>query len=265
MQAGIRMDFLLCIFRKFCLQVPTKVSCHAKPDVQQIPTIPTLNKDLLAMADYILTFFLFESQGSSSQSSLVYFFLLSNFCLNFRAMLSLTYLHFLALRLERTYSSELNGHLIPTIPSYILTCSESSDTYKLYLQFKCISISIIWFHPENFLALPVKLFRVWSMCEFGIQWHIYSIFTVEIAVNCPRSSLSCLNAEKKKIQIPQISIFCWVQVDVYDRNRPRKKLKVNKKGKGREWVFKKKERMRNKGYDVPPDTAYTARKRKARF
>ncbi|XP_074573272.1 18S rRNA (guanine-N(7))-methyltransferase RID2 [Curcuma longa] len=54
-------------------------------------------------------------------------------------------------------------------------------------------------------------------------------------------------------------------VDVYDRNRPRKKLKVNKKGKGREWVFKKKERMRNKGYDVPPDTAYTARKRKARF
>ncbi|KAK8630278.1 hypothetical protein V6N13_079076 [Hibiscus sabdariffa] len=50
-----------------------------------------------------------------------------------------------------------------------------------------------------------------------------------------------------------------------DRHRPRKKQKINKKGKGREWVLRKKEQMRKKGNVVPPDTKYTARKRKARF
>ncbi|KAH7687995.1 18S rRNA (guanine1575-N7)-methyltransferase protein [Dioscorea alata] len=54
-------------------------------------------------------------------------------------------------------------------------------------------------------------------------------------------------------------------VGMYDRNRPRKKMKVNKKGKGREWVLKKKDQMRKKGNVVPPDTKYTARKRKTRF
>uniref|UniRef100_A0A0C9S0Z7 TSA: Wollemia nobilis Ref_Wollemi_Transcript_28383_1316 transcribed RNA sequence n=1 Tax=Wollemia nobilis TaxID=56998 RepID=A0A0C9S0Z7_9CONI len=50
-----------------------------------------------------------------------------------------------------------------------------------------------------------------------------------------------------------------------ERCRPRKRLKVSKKGKGREWVMKKKEQRRQKGYAVPEDTKYTARKRKARF
>lgn len=50
-----------------------------------------------------------------------------------------------------------------------------------------------------------------------------------------------------------------------ERQRPRKKLKVSKKGKGREWVFKKKEQRRSKGFVVPQDTKYTARKRKTRF
>ncbi|KAI5681586.1 hypothetical protein M9H77_02814 [Catharanthus roseus] len=54
-------------------------------------------------------------------------------------------------------------------------------------------------------------------------------------------------------------------VCVSDRHRPRKKQKLNKKGKGREWVLKKKEQMRRKGNAVPPDSKYTARKRKARF
>ncbi|XP_009401552.2 18S rRNA (guanine-N(7))-methyltransferase RID2 [Musa acuminata AAA Group] len=54
-------------------------------------------------------------------------------------------------------------------------------------------------------------------------------------------------------------------VGIYDRTRPRKKAKINKNGKGKEWVFKKKEQMRKKGYSVPPDTKYTARKRKAHF
>ncbi|CAK9151302.1 unnamed protein product [Ilex paraguariensis] len=54
-------------------------------------------------------------------------------------------------------------------------------------------------------------------------------------------------------------------VCISDRHRPRKKQKITKKGKGREWVMKKKEQMRRKGNVVPPDTKYTARKRKARF
>ncbi|KAM7512680.1 hypothetical protein LguiB_011555 [Lonicera macranthoides] len=54
-------------------------------------------------------------------------------------------------------------------------------------------------------------------------------------------------------------------VCISDRHRPRKKQRLNKKGKGRDWVLKKKEQMRRKGNTVPPDTKYTARKRKARF
>ncbi|KAJ4709278.1 Methyltransferase [Melia azedarach] len=54
-------------------------------------------------------------------------------------------------------------------------------------------------------------------------------------------------------------------VCISDRHRPRKKQKITKKGKGREWVLKKKEQMRRKGNVVPPDSKYTARKRKGRF
>jgi 18S rRNA (guanine1575-N7)-methyltransferase len=55
-------------------------------------------------------------------------------------------------------------------------------------------------------------------------------------------------------------------VCISDRNRPRKRQKTNKKGKkDKNWVIKKKDQMRKKGNTVPPDTKYTARKRKARF
>lgn len=54
-------------------------------------------------------------------------------------------------------------------------------------------------------------------------------------------------------------------VSISDRHRPRKKQKITKKGRGREWILKMKEHMRRKGNTVPPDTKYTARKRKARF
>ncbi|XP_027113997.1 18S rRNA (guanine-N(7))-methyltransferase RID2 [Coffea arabica] len=54
-------------------------------------------------------------------------------------------------------------------------------------------------------------------------------------------------------------------VSISDRHRPRKKQKLNKKVKGREWVLRKKEQMRRKGNAVPLDTKYTARKRKAGF
>ncbi|CAA2967885.1 probable 18S rRNA (guanine-N(7))-methyltransferase [Olea europaea subsp. europaea] len=54
-------------------------------------------------------------------------------------------------------------------------------------------------------------------------------------------------------------------VCISDRHRPRKKQKLNKKMKGREWVLRKKEQMRRKGNAVPANTKYTARKRKARF
>ncbi|KAL6509706.1 hypothetical protein OROGR_023016 [Orobanche gracilis] len=52
---------------------------------------------------------------------------------------------------------------------------------------------------------------------------------------------------------------------VADRLRPRRKQKLNKNVKGREWVLHKKEQLRRKGNTVPLDTKYTARKRKARF
>ncbi|KAK8916149.1 hypothetical protein KSP39_PZI023350 [Platanthera zijinensis] len=54
-------------------------------------------------------------------------------------------------------------------------------------------------------------------------------------------------------------------VGIYDRHRLSKRMKITKKGKGKAWVIKKKNQMRNKGYSVPPDTKYTARKRKACF
>lgn len=59
-------------------------------------------------------------------------------------------------------------------------------------------------------------------------------------------------------------VYLLIQVCISDRHRPRKKQKTNR-GKGREWVLKKKEQMRRKGNVVPPDSKYTARKRKARF
>ncbi|GMY35316.1 18S rRNA (guanine-N(7))-methyltransferase RID2 [Fagus crenata] len=54
-------------------------------------------------------------------------------------------------------------------------------------------------------------------------------------------------------------------VCISDRHRPRKKQKIMKKGKGRDWVLKKKEQRRRRGDEVPADTKYTARKRKPRF
>ncbi|KAB5563679.1 hypothetical protein DKX38_003733 [Salix brachista] len=46
-------------------------------------------------------------------------------------------------------------------------------------------------------------------------------------------------------------------VCISDRNRPKKKQRISRKGKGREWIFKKKEQLRRKGNAVPPDTRYT--------
>ncbi|KAF5726411.1 S-adenosyl-L-methionine-dependent methyltransferases superfamily protein isoform 1 [Tripterygium wilfordii] len=54
-------------------------------------------------------------------------------------------------------------------------------------------------------------------------------------------------------------------VCISDRHRPRKKQKVTKKGRTRQWILKRKEKGRRKGNVVPRDTKYTGRKRKARF
>ncbi|KAH9618097.1 hypothetical protein KSS87_009459 [Heliosperma pusillum] len=54
-------------------------------------------------------------------------------------------------------------------------------------------------------------------------------------------------------------------VSVSDRHRPRKRQKLDKKTKGREWLLRKKEKMRSRGVDVPADSKYTGRKRKRRF
>ncbi|KAL6191738.1 hypothetical protein ACLB2K_038128 [Fragaria x ananassa] len=54
-------------------------------------------------------------------------------------------------------------------------------------------------------------------------------------------------------------------VSISGRHRPRKKQRTTKKGKGRDWILKKKEQSRRKGNVVPPDTRYTGQKRKACF
>ncbi|XP_045816486.1 18S rRNA (guanine-N(7))-methyltransferase RID2 isoform X1 [Trifolium pratense] len=58
------------------------------------------------------------------------------------------------------------------------------------------------------------------------------------------------------------------QVRFSDRHRPLKKQRKNDKsgkGKGKDWILRKKEQMRRRGNDVPLDTKYTGRKRKGRF
>ncbi|XP_078441277.1 S-adenosyl-L-methionine-dependent methyltransferases superfamily protein isoform X2 [Wolffia australiana] len=54
-------------------------------------------------------------------------------------------------------------------------------------------------------------------------------------------------------------------VHISDRNRPRKKQKTSKKAKGKEWIFKNKEKRVRRGKDVPHDSKYTGRKRKSTF
>ncbi|EFJ15762.1 hypothetical protein SELMODRAFT_118182 [Selaginella moellendorffii] len=50
------------------------------------------------------------------------------------------------------------------------------------------------------------------------------------------------------------------------RERPAKRSKLEKKNKkGRDWILRKKEQRRKAGHEVPRDTKYTGRKRKARF
>ncbi|CAA6664496.1 unnamed protein product [Spirodela intermedia] len=54
-------------------------------------------------------------------------------------------------------------------------------------------------------------------------------------------------------------------VHISDRNRPRKRLKTSKKGRGKEWVLRNKEKRVRRGKEVPHDSKYTARKRKSYF
>lgn len=59
--------------------------------------------------------------------------------------------------------------------------------------------------------------------------------------------------------------FILMQVGIYERNRPKKRQKTKKNGKGKDWLLRKKEQMRRRGHDVPADTKYTGRKRKSYF
>jgi 18S rRNA (guanine1575-N7)-methyltransferase len=56
-----------------------------------------------------------------------------------------------------------------------------------------------------------------------------------------------------------------MKVGIYERNRPKKRQKTKKNGKGKDWLLRKKEQMRRRGHDVPADTKYTGRKRKSYF
>ncbi|GAQ88193.1 Methyltransferase [Klebsormidium nitens] len=55
-------------------------------------------------------------------------------------------------------------------------------------------------------------------------------------------------------------------VEFADRQRhAKRRRKDGKRGKGRSWILNKKRQQREKGVEVPADTKYTGRKRKARF
>lgn len=57
-----------------------------------------------------------------------------------------------------------------------------------------------------------------------------------------------------------------VRVDGRKRHKGRHDGKGGQDGKGRGWILKKKQQMRGKGYtNIPADTKYTGRKRKAGF
>jgi 18S rRNA (guanine1575-N7)-methyltransferase len=62
-----------------------------------------------------------------------------------------------------------------------------------------------------------------------------------------------------------MKIYLEMQVGIYERNRPKKRQKTKKNGKGKDWLLRKKEQMRRRGHDVPADTKYTGRKRKGYF
>lgn len=92
---------------------------------------------------------------------------------------------------------------------------------------------------------------------FMIPWRAFSLMISEIYLVFSLYNL-CSNY--------QLYAFVLImQVNISDRHRLKKRQKTGKKGKGRQWILRKKEQMRDKGYNVPPDTKYTGRKRKAKF
>ncbi|KAK9669244.1 hypothetical protein RND81_13G118800, partial [Saponaria officinalis] len=54
-------------------------------------------------------------------------------------------------------------------------------------------------------------------------------------------------------------------VSISDRQRRRKRQKLDAKIKGREWILRQKAKMIKRGADVPTDSKYTDRKRKLTF
>lgn len=56
-------------------------------------------------------------------------------------------------------------------------------------------------------------------------------------------------------------LLCY-SLQFESRQRHRKRKSGGGKVKDREWVLKKKEQMRRKGYDISQDSKYTARKRR---
>lgn len=125
-------------------------------------------------------------------------------------------------------------------------------------------------------AAEMKRIKQWVLTQYPHTRFCFSSYCEDIH-QCCESSFCLLLVEYQLCQMTFSSsldqLFLWeisefpstVQVCISDRHRPRKKQRVTKKGKGRDWVLKKKEQMRKKGNHVPPDTKYTARKRKARF
>ncbi|CAA2995796.1 probable 18S rRNA (guanine-N(7))-methyltransferase [Olea europaea subsp. europaea] len=88
---------------------------------------------------------------------------------------------------------------------------------------------------------------------------------VGLLVNMVFTVVITLLHEEKVKMVRAVLMKTAAEMKIINQHRPRKKQKLNKKMKGREWVLRKKEQRRRKGTAVPADTKYTARKRKARF
>ncbi|KAE8702065.1 pumilio-like protein 6 [Hibiscus syriacus] len=163
-------------------------------------------------------------------------------------------------------------------------CNADKSSHEPRLRLKCLARAMLQEYPEN-PAQPELILSYAMRAGFAggvvvdyphsvgkviILERVAPMTTRAAEMKKTRRTLLVASAAATAIATTAttniIVVFSGnLQVSISDRHRPRKKQKINKRGKGREWVLRKKEQMRRKGNIVPRDTNYTARKRKARF
>lgn len=87
---------------------------------------------------------------------------------------------------------------------------------------------------------------------------------MQLEVEKPQSMLIMYSKGNLKQFKVLFSSLIYLLVCCLDRNAPVHR-KQNSSVKGKDWILKKKERMRKQGKLVAQDSKYTARKRKPKF